>query len=194
MEEPLLDGLIELSRALVAAREAERAAFEAAIAPVWSELAERFELAWSPERSTLTGARRGVKLELRVDGEPGLLYTELYLEWPTLRRGLAIDRRGARGAAGPTVSENQSAPVERAFTSSHRARAGATSAALSVDVMRGALEIGATGASLTIDDTGLVARLDEVVDDRAVLDRWLRGALAIGVGLQSGSRPRGAYR
>ncbi|MDQ3034901.1 MAG: hypothetical protein M3Y87_21010, partial [Myxococcota bacterium] len=84
--------------------------------------------------------------------------------------------------------------VERAFASAHRARAGASSPALTGDVMRGALEIGATGASLSVDDTGLVARLDEVVDDRATMDQLVRGALAVGVGLQSGSHPRGAYR
>nr|MDQ3037795.1 hypothetical protein [Myxococcota bacterium] len=112
VSERLLDGLVELSRTLVAARAITRAAFESSIAPVWSEVAERFELAWSPERSTLSGERRGVKLEARVDGEPGLLYTELYLEWSTLGRGLAIDRRGARGVVGPTVSAHESAPVE----------------------------------------------------------------------------------
>lgn len=71
---------------------------------------------------------------------------------------------------------------------------GAPRGGLPIEVMRSAMAIAATGASLSVDDTGLVARIDRVVDEPDILRALVVDALRIGTELVAPQGPHGVYR
>lgn len=192
---PMMDELIALSSALTAARARHTAAFQGAIERTWAEVAGRAGLAFDPDRSVIAGEVRVVQVETRVDGEPGLLYTESYLEWPSFQLGLSLERLHRRGVLGrqPPQPDADRDTVADAFVRVLRAR-GAPRGGLPVEVMRSAMAIAAAGASLSVDDTGLVARLDRVVEDHETLRALVVDTLVIGTQLVAPQGPRGVYR
>lgn len=180
-----------LSACLLAARVERGAEFEAAIAPSWSELAATHRLKWVPSRSMIRGEAHGASIEARVDGDPCCLYTEVHVKWLSLDRGLSIVRalpRGREGEQAPPLADptRVGGAFARAFRGSF--------ADLPRPAQHSALGMAAIGASLEIDDTGLVARLDRVVADAPTMTTLLGGALAIARSLMAPTASGGLYR
>jgi hypothetical protein len=190
----IADRMTNLSSRLLAARVGWEADFETAIGPIWSQLASATGMRWSADRSTIDGDAHGATFEARVDGEPCRLFTEIYVEWPSLARGLLIERHLQRGLVGvdvPAIADV--AALAKAFARGLKCD-GVEVDALPASVLHGALTIARTGASLTIDDTGLVTRIDRVADTDALMSALFRGALAITKGLLAPGGPSGLYR
>ncbi len=189
------DRMTDLSSRLVLARGGWEADFETAIAPIWSQLAASAGLRWSADNSSITGECHGATFEARVDGEPGVLYTEVYLEWPSLGRGLAIERTAKRGViAKAPPAEDKVEKLQRAFDRELRGRESGAfeDGSVPAAVLHAALSIATTGASVTLDDTGLALRVDHVaIEDMGTL---VRGTLAITKALLAPGGVRGLYR
>jgi hypothetical protein len=187
----IADRMTDLSTRLSRARADWEASFETAMAPVWARIAAGTGMKWNADASTLSGELRGASVEARVDGEPGVLFTEVYVEWDTLDRGLSITRSARRGQPcdpPPPVTEVAAltAAFERAFEGGEPE--------LPAGVLHGALSIASTGASLTIDDDGLVARIDEVADADETIGPLVHGALEITKALLGPLDPVALYR
>lgn len=193
----IADRMTDLSSRMTAERVGWEADFETAIAPVWSRLAAGAGLVWSADSSTIVGDWHGARVEARIDAEPCRLYTEVYAEWPSLDRGLEIERRATRGAIASAPPESSDVEaLARAFDRelSGRPTGEGSDEELPAAALHAALSIATTGASLTIDDTGLVARIDSVADTDATMVPLFRGALTIAKALVAPGVPTGLYR
>lgn len=184
--------LTRASDALVAARDEWEAPFETAIDPTWRRAADDFALRFRAGRSSLRGERHGAKVAVRIRSEPLLLYTEATVVWPSLARELSFERRARHGEplgdeAGEDDEERTRATFRRGF--------GEPATEVPLRAMEGAVAVAGTGASLVVDDTGLVAWIGRVVADQETLTTLLRGAFALtDAFLGPAPAPTGAYR
>lgn len=139
--------MVALARRLVRERGDWEACFETAIAPLWSRLAAEAEMAWDADRSRISGEVYGARIDAQVTSEVGALAVRFRSRWPSLGRSIGFDWEGGRPTEVPEWKRPREWPI---------------SEPLSYEATYATRLIASTGAALSLDDDGAVARLPDL--------------------------------
>jgi len=139
--------MIALARRLVRERAEWEARHETRIAPIWSELATEARMNWDADRSRITGELYGARVDAQITSDVGVLFARVRSRWPSLHRGLSMAWQTRRPTEVPVRTDPHAWPSD---------------APMSYEATYATQLIASTGAALSLDDRGAVARLPDV--------------------------------